>query len=182
VFLSGRSGTHTLRNQAVTQLGQRGSRPSAHCRSIPAQTNGPHPKERARGDTRSLASRGYPGQPGWLVQIVERKDTSNAQADSMGGRLRPKTCLYGGLHPFRAGAGARSEEHQDWLPIGTRRSSHPNPVAGDGLSRARPRPITRFQALDGVLVSAWLKRKGRTMLPGLGTYSRGWREGWVHLL
>jgi hypothetical protein len=59
-----RLGTHTLRNQAVTQLEQRGSRPSARSRLIPAQTNGPTPEERARGDTQSLASRVYPGQPG----------------------------------------------------------------------------------------------------------------------
>jgi len=34
-----------------------------------------------------------------------------------GGRLRPQACLFGGLHPFRAGAGARFEEHLDWLPM-----------------------------------------------------------------
>ena len=49
-----------------------------------------------------------------------------------GDRLRLKWCLYGGLHPSRAGAGARSEEHRDWLSLGTRRRSHTNPLAGDG--------------------------------------------------
>jgi len=52
-------------------------------RSVSTRTNGPDPEERARGDTKSLASRVYPGQPGWLVQIVERKDASDTQTDSV---------------------------------------------------------------------------------------------------
>lgn len=62
-------------------------------------TNGPNPEERARGDTRSLASRVYPGLPGWLVQIVERKDTSNTQAGSMEAGFGPRrVCMVASIH------------------------------------------------------------------------------------
>jgi hypothetical protein len=87
-------------------------------RSVSTQTDGPDPEERARSDTKSLAIRVYPGHPGWLVQIVERKDASDTQADSgeacfgSGG-----VCMLASLCQNRGGCSVQGTHN--WLPSGT---------------------------------------------------------------
>jgi hypothetical protein len=96
----------------------------------------------------------YPGYPADWVRLSSGRTPSDTQADGVEACFGPGS-LYAGL----PGASTRLKGTADWLPLGTRASSHANPYGGDGHSRARHQPITLSQACDRMLVSAWLKRK-----------------------
>jgi hypothetical protein len=129
------------------------------CRPTSPQPDGPCPEERARGDTRSLASCVYPGYPAYWVRLSSGRTPSDTQADSVEACFGP-----GGLYAGPSGASTRLKGTADWLPLGTRASSHANRMLVTGIPERNitpspHHPITVSQACDRILVSAWLKRE-----------------------
>jgi hypothetical protein len=102
----------------------------------------------------------YSGYPADWVRLSSGRTPSDTQVDSVEACFGP-----GGLYAGLSGASTRLKGTADWLPLGTRASSHANPYGGDGHSRARHQPITLSQACDRILVSAWLKRKALASAP-----------------